>query len=142
MLDAMRKASKGWLAGILIFILVLSFGIWGVQDMLNLATTPTLASVAGERVTPDEFQREYNRLARLILRLEKRLADLKAARPPDRPPAGPEKETCTNEPEPIRTPSESALILVHSRPSPPPQTLTPTTAHSWPGERGRRLHSA
>ena len=93
-------------------------------------------------VALDRIQREYNRLARLILRLEKRLADVKAARPPDRPPAGPEKETCTNEPEPIRTPSESALILVHSRPSPPPQTLTPTTARPSPGERGRRLHSA
>lgn len=68
MLETMRKASKGWLAGILILLLVASFGIWGVQDMLNLSSTPTLATVGGEEITSDELQREFNRFLRQMTR--------------------------------------------------------------------------
>lgn len=64
MLETMRKASKGWLAGVLILMLVGSFGIWGVQDMLNMSSTPTVARVGGTDVTPEELQREFNRFLR------------------------------------------------------------------------------
>ncbi len=68
MLEQMRNASKGWLAGILILLLVGSFGIWGVQDMLRLSSTPTIAKVGSEEVTPEEFQREFNRFLRQMTR--------------------------------------------------------------------------
>ncbi len=61
MLEQMRNASKGWLAAILIFLLIGSFGIWGVQDALTLTTTPKIAEVGGEDITPDQFQREFGR---------------------------------------------------------------------------------
>jgi len=64
MLETMRNASKGWLAGILIFLLVASFGIWGVQDMINLTTNPTIATVGSREITPEELQREFNRFLR------------------------------------------------------------------------------
>lgn len=61
MLETMRKASKGWLAAIMIFLLIGSFAIWGVQDALNMTSTPKIAEVGGEDITPEEFQREFSR---------------------------------------------------------------------------------
>ena len=61
MLETLRNASKGWMAGILIFLLVASFGLWGVQDWLNLTTNPTIAKVGDVEITPDQFSREFNR---------------------------------------------------------------------------------
>ena len=68
MLETMRNASKGWLAGIMILLLVGSFGVWGVQDMLNMSSTPKIASVGGEDITPEQFQREFNRFLRQMER--------------------------------------------------------------------------
>ncbi len=61
MLETLRNASKGWLAVVLIIVLVGSFGIWGVQDMMNLTTTPSIARVGDREITPDQFQREFSR---------------------------------------------------------------------------------
>ncbi len=61
MLEKIREASKGWFAGILIIALVGSVGLWGVSDMLNLTEQPKIASVGDQDVTPDAFQREFQR---------------------------------------------------------------------------------
>lgn len=68
MLETMRNASKGWLAAILILLLVASFGIWGVQDMINMTTNPVLATVGDREVTPEELQSEFNRYLRELSR--------------------------------------------------------------------------
>jgi len=68
MLETLRNASKGWLAAVLIIVLVGSFGIWGVQDMMNLTTTPSLAKVGARDITPDEFQREF---ARYLMQMQR-----------------------------------------------------------------------
>lgn len=59
MLETMRNASKGWLAIILIVLLIGSFGIWGVQDMIRMEGTPKLATVGNQDVSPERFQREF-----------------------------------------------------------------------------------
>lgn len=61
MLEKIREASKGWFAGILILALVGSVGVWGVSDMMNLAEQPKIATVGDQDVTPDAFQREFQR---------------------------------------------------------------------------------
>jgi peptidyl-prolyl cis-trans isomerase D len=68
MLETMRNASKGWLAAVLILMLVGSFGIWGVQDMMRLNTTPTVARVGSVDITPEMLQREFNRFLKLMER--------------------------------------------------------------------------
>lgn len=68
MLESLRNASKGWMAAILILILIASFGLWGVQDMLNLTSTPKIATVGGHDITPDEFQREFGRFLKQMER--------------------------------------------------------------------------
>lgn len=64
MLETMRNASKGWVAGIMIIVLAGSFAVWGVQDMLNLTTRPTIATIGHEEVTQEEMQREFTRFLR------------------------------------------------------------------------------
>lgn len=61
MLEKIRDASKGWFAGILILTLVGSVGVWGVSDMMNLTEQPRIARVGEQDVTPEAFQREFQR---------------------------------------------------------------------------------
>lgn len=68
MLEKIREASKGWFAGILILALVGSVGLWGVSDMLNLTEQPKIARVGDQDVTPDAFQREFQRFLSQVAR--------------------------------------------------------------------------
>jgi peptidyl-prolyl cis-trans isomerase D len=61
MLETLRNGSKGWLSAVMILMLVGSFGMWGVQDMLNLSSTPKIATVAGDDIPPERFQQEFSR---------------------------------------------------------------------------------
>ena len=57
MLDTMRTYSRGWLATIMLVILIGSFGtIWGVQGSINFSSAPRIATVGGEHITPEQFQ--------------------------------------------------------------------------------------
>ncbi|MCU0831862.1 MAG: SurA N-terminal domain-containing protein [Rhizobiaceae bacterium] len=67
MLDSLRKASSGWVAKLLLGLLVISFAVWGVSS--SMLTGPQSASVieAGNaRVTPIEFRLAYDRQIRAI----------------------------------------------------------------------------
>ena len=61
MLETLRNSTKGWFAALMIFVLVGSFGMWGVTDMLNLTEQPRVAEVGGEDITPERFQRDFSR---------------------------------------------------------------------------------
>ncbi|MEQ1753182.1 MAG: SurA N-terminal domain-containing protein [Micropepsaceae bacterium] len=61
MLETLRNASKGWLAVVLILMLVGSFGMWGVEDMLNLSEQPKIARVGDDNISPERFQQEFAR---------------------------------------------------------------------------------
>ncbi|XWN30580.1 MAG: SurA N-terminal domain-containing protein [Devosia sp.] len=61
MLNALRRGAKGFLAKILIGLLVLSFAVWGISDFVN-QIDPTEVARAGETpVGAQEFQRLYTR---------------------------------------------------------------------------------
>jgi len=61
MLETLRNGSKGWLSAIMILMLIGSFGMWGVQDMLKLGSNPKIATVDGEEIPPERFQQEFSR---------------------------------------------------------------------------------
>jgi peptidyl-prolyl cis-trans isomerase D len=67
MLDALRQAAGGTVSKILMGILVISFGIWGVAGrMVNDFGAATLARVGSQEITVPEFaraQEEYQSLA-------------------------------------------------------------------------------
>lgn len=69
MLESLRNASKGWLAVLLILILISSFGfLWGVQDWMNFTPASRIATVGGEPVAPETFQAEFSRYLQRLAR--------------------------------------------------------------------------
>ncbi len=68
MLDALRRGAKTWVAKILLGLLVLSFAIWGVADVVRWGGTPTVAEVGETEITVAEFQRAYDRQLRDLSR--------------------------------------------------------------------------
>lgn len=59
MLDALRKRSGGLVAKILFAVLVVSFAIWGVNDMFRGGSNTTVAWVGKAEISSVEFQRLY-----------------------------------------------------------------------------------
>ena len=62
MMDTMRNAAKGWVAKVLIGLLALSFGVWGIADVFRGSATGALATVGKQEIAPEQFSnafREY-----------------------------------------------------------------------------------
>lgn len=66
MLAALRSTVSGFLAKALMMLLVISFAIWGIGDILRTTGTSYVASIGGERISMVEFQRELARLKRAM----------------------------------------------------------------------------
>jgi peptidyl-prolyl cis-trans isomerase D len=64
MLDVFRRAAKGWTAKILMGLLVVSFGVWGIADVFRGFTAGTLATVGSQQISVDEAQRLYQQRLR------------------------------------------------------------------------------
>lgn len=61
MLDAMRRHASGWIAKILLVLLVISFAIWGIGDVFRGFGTDTVATVGGEPIKAVDFETIYQR---------------------------------------------------------------------------------
>jgi hypothetical protein len=62
MMESMRNAAKGWVAKVLIGLLALSFGVWGIADVFRGSATGALATVGKQEIAPEQFSnafREY-----------------------------------------------------------------------------------
>lgn len=57
MLDALRRNSSGWVAKILMGLLVVSFAVWGVNDVFTGNSSTEVAEVGGEPISVDQYQR-------------------------------------------------------------------------------------
>jgi peptidyl-prolyl cis-trans isomerase D len=60
MLDALRKQATGWVAQILIGLLVLSFAIWGVSGFFSGFYADTIATVGKTDISTVRFARTYD----------------------------------------------------------------------------------
>ncbi len=58
MLNQLRQGAQGWIAKLLMVLLVLSFAVWGIGGFQGYGAG-TLASVGGQEVTVQEFARLY-----------------------------------------------------------------------------------
>lgn len=67
-LQALRKHSKGWVAGIMFFFLILAFAAWGIEDMLRqgFSRSGPVITVGSETVGQREFQSAYERMIRQL----------------------------------------------------------------------------
>ncbi|NTF07364.1 peptidylprolyl isomerase [Agrobacterium rubi] len=61
MLDSLRNASRTLAAKILLLLLVLSFGVWGVSASLVSSNSRDVMTVGDQSVTPNEFRFAYQR---------------------------------------------------------------------------------
>lgn len=60
MLTEFRSIATGFAAKILLALLVLSFALWGIEDMLRRTNlNQSIATVGGEAITFQQFHREY-----------------------------------------------------------------------------------
>ena len=59
MLDKLRKASSGWVAQLLIALLVVSFAVWGVSGFFTGFNADVVATVGNTEVTVRQFARNY-----------------------------------------------------------------------------------
>lgn len=64
MLQKMRSISKGWISSIFLGGLALSFGIWGIADIFRGNVDTSIATVGGEKIQVDTFQRDYRNFLR------------------------------------------------------------------------------
>lgn len=64
MMDKMRAASKSWVAAILIGFLILSFAIWGINDIFTSRSATTLAKVGDSELDYRTFEQEFALRAR------------------------------------------------------------------------------
>ena len=64
MLDRLRQGAQGWVSKLLMLLLVLSFGIWGVSGQLSGYGAGTVATVGDQEITVPEFARAQERLQR------------------------------------------------------------------------------
>jgi peptidyl-prolyl cis-trans isomerase D len=66
MLDAIRRGSTGWVAKILLAVLVFSFAIWGVADVFTGWGRGSIAKVGDREIRVNDFQRAFQNELRTI----------------------------------------------------------------------------
>ena len=60
MLDALRKMTSGWVVQIMMLLLVISFGVWGVADVFRGYGRNDIAKVGNVTLSGAEFRRRFN----------------------------------------------------------------------------------
>ncbi len=60
MLDALRKLTSGWVVQIMMLLLVISFGVWGVADVFRGYRQGDIAKVGSINLTGTEFRRRFD----------------------------------------------------------------------------------
>ena len=66
MLNTMRNLSKSIVSKLLMGLLVISFGIWGVGDVLRTSGPSFAATVGGETISVGEFQQQRAQIMRQL----------------------------------------------------------------------------
>jgi peptidyl-prolyl cis-trans isomerase D len=68
MMESLRGAATGWVAKVLIGLLALSFGIWGINDVFRGYRSDVLASVGDFQISSENFRRTFEQQLRRISR--------------------------------------------------------------------------
>ncbi len=66
MLDTLRKLTSGWIVQILMLLLVVSFGVWGVADVFRGYRANDIAKVGSINLTGAEFRRRFDLAVRQL----------------------------------------------------------------------------
>ena len=66
MLDTLRKMTSGWVVQIMMLLLVISFGVWGVADVFRGYGANDIAKVGNIHLTGAEFRRRFDMAVRQL----------------------------------------------------------------------------
>ena len=66
MLDALRKLTSGWVVQIMMLLLVISFGVWGVADVFRGYGQNDVAKVGSVTLSGAEFRRRFDMAVRQL----------------------------------------------------------------------------
>ncbi|HEY1612692.1 MAG TPA: SurA N-terminal domain-containing protein [Rhizomicrobium sp.] len=66
MLQQLRKLSKSWISSIFLGALAFSFAIWGIADIFRGNVDTSVASVGGEKISVDDYTRDYHNFLRNV----------------------------------------------------------------------------
>lgn len=66
MLSTMRRGAKGFMSKLLLGFLVLSFGVWGIGDLVRNSGSTTVATVGGESISIGEYEDAIRRLRQML----------------------------------------------------------------------------
>ncbi len=66
MLDTLRKLTSGWVVQIMMLLLVISFGVWGVADVFRGYGANDIAKVGSIHLTGAEFRRRFDAASRQL----------------------------------------------------------------------------
>ncbi len=72
MLQTLRKGASGLVAKLLMGLLIISFGIWGIADVFRNFSSHTLATIGSSEVTVPEFRQLYQQRLQQISQQIKR----------------------------------------------------------------------
>jgi peptidyl-prolyl cis-trans isomerase D len=61
MLESLRNAGKSWVAKILLVMLAVSFGIWGIKDITGGTRGEVLATVGEQQISSQQYSESYRR---------------------------------------------------------------------------------
>lgn len=68
MMDTMRRAAKSWVAKLLIGMLAVSFGVWGIADVFKFGTATDLATVGSQEISADQYGKAFQQRLQEIAR--------------------------------------------------------------------------
>jgi len=68
MMDSLRGAATGWVAKVLIGLLALSFGVWGINDVFRGYRSEVLASVGDFDIPAETFRMNFDQRLRVLSR--------------------------------------------------------------------------
>lgn len=81
MLQTLRSGAAGWVAKIFLGLLVLSFAVWGIEDIFRIGGRSDNAAVVGERnISVEQFRTAYQNEIRRISNQAKRVITPEQAR--------------------------------------------------------------
>jgi peptidyl-prolyl cis-trans isomerase D len=65
MLQSIRDRTQGWIAGVIISLVILSFALWGIHSYIEgYSNTDIIAKVGGVNITKRELSAAYERVRR------------------------------------------------------------------------------
>ncbi|MES2211964.1 MAG: SurA N-terminal domain-containing protein, partial [Pseudomonadota bacterium] len=65
MLQGIRDRSRGWVAWFIVLLIAFIFAIWGLDNFLDRGDRKAVAKVNQHTITSAEFERAYDRAARI-----------------------------------------------------------------------------